>query len=343
MADQCLEDSGGSGVVINAIGTRELITLDGPDMILRATYHTVCKEDFSVPAEPINRTRIGVLFLGSLSPTRAATGDSAVYWADSFAKSGYPSFRLDLPGFGDSDGDPPAGLLELIDTGGFAPVVSAKAREIVERFGLSGVILVGLCAGALSAIFGARVTKECRGLILIDPYFHLPLGRRSKIWEKLTGRISRSLLGRGIENLCDRLKTYWVLLTGSKPPANANFPLLNCWKDVASAGLPIILFKASPGFRQRGEFDFINHVLKLAGRKSRVVVRVIEGAGHTFSDCIGRCAVRENVENWLAVNFAPSVLEKNAGGPSLSKNHDSRSDNSIRELHPQDVLVLKGR
>ena len=343
MADQCPEDSGGSRVMIDGIETRELISLDSPDMVLRATYHKVCKENFSPQAEPINRNRIGILFLGSLSPTRAATGDSAVYWADSFAKSGYPSFRLDLPGFGDSDGDPPAGLLELIDSGGFAPIVSAKAREIVERFGLSGVILVGLCAGALSAIFGARATKECRGLILIDPYFHLPLGRRSKIWEKLTGRISRSFLGRGIDNLSDRLKSYWVLLTGSKPPANANFPLLNCWKDVASAGLPIVLFKASPGFKHRGEFDFINHVLKLAGRRSRVVVRVIEGAGHTFSDRIGRVAVRENVENWLAVNFATSLREKNSGGPLLSKNHDGRSDNSIRELHPQSAFVLKGR
>lgn len=325
--------------MISVIGTRELITLGGPDIILRATYHKVFKEDSSAQAESVDG--VGVLFLGSLSPTRAATGDSAVYWADSFAKSGYPSFRLDLPGFGDSDGDPPAGLLEFIDTGGYAPIISAKAREIVERFGLSGVILVGLCAGALSAIFGARATKECKGLILIDPYFHLPLGRRSKIWEKLTGRISRSSLGRKIESLCNRLKAYWVLLAGSPPPSNANFQLLNCWKDVASAGLPIILFKAVPGFRQRGEFDFVNHILKLAGRRSKVVVKVIEGAGHTFSDRIGRYAVREYVESWLAVNFAPSELEESAGGPLLSNDHPGGSAN--RELHQQNGLVLKGR
>jgi pimeloyl-ACP methyl ester carboxylesterase len=329
--------------MINRIGTRELITLDGPDTILRATYHKVRGEDSRVQAASADRARLGILFLGSLSPTRAATGDSAVYWADSFAKSGYPSFRLDLPGFGDSDGDPPARLLEFIETGSFASIVSAKAREIVERFGLSGVILVGLCAGAVSAIFGAKATKECRGLILIDPYFHLPLGKRSKIWEKLTGRISRSSLGRAIDWLRNRLKAYWVLFTGSRPPSNANFVLLNCWKDVASEGLPIILFRAWPGFKQRGEFDFINYILKLAGRRNKVVIKVIEGAGHTFSDRVGKYAVREHVENWLAANFAPSRVRASAKAPAFSNNHNGRSDKSTRELRPDDGLVLKRR
>ena len=338
-----LEASGGSRGMINAIETRELITLNDPDIILRATYHKVCKEGSRGQAEPVNRTRVGILFLGSLSPTRAATGDSAVYWADSFAKSGYPSFRLDLPGFGDSDGDLPAGLLDLIHTGGIASIVSAGAREIVGRFGLSGVILAGLCAGAVSALFSARVTGDCKGLVLIDPYFHLPLGRPSKIWEKLTGRISRSSLGREIESFGNRFKAYWARLAGNRPPGNANFALLNCWKDVASAGLPIILFKASPGFKQRGEFDFTNHILKMAGRRGKVVHKVIEGAGHTFSDRVGRYAVREHVENWLAGNFASCGLEQSARRGSLSDDHDGRNDNSNRVSRCQNGLVLKGQ
>jgi len=328
--------------MIDAIETRELITLTGLDAIVRATYHKARNEDPGAEKDLADRNRVGVLFLSSLSPTRAATGDSAVYWADALAQSGYPSFRLDLPGFGDSGGDPPAGLLEFIDSGGYAPIASAKAREIVERFRLSGIILVGLCSGAVSAIYTAATTRECKGLILMDPYFHLPLKSRSKIWQKLTGRFSRSVVGMGMGNLLDRLRTRWLRLIGNPPPGNANFALLNCWKDVATTGLPIILFKA-PGFKQRGEFDYLSHILKVAGSKSEVAVKVIEGAGHTFSSRAGRTAVRDHVENWLIANFPLPVLKETAEGTSSSRSQDVKSDHSSQDLYLQNRLVLKGR
>src|SRR5580698_10178202 len=130
----------------NAIETRELITLDGLGIVLRGTYHKTPQVDLN------KRKCIGVLFLNSLSPTRAATGDSAVYWADSFAEYGYPSFRIDLPGFGDSDGDTPTDLVNFINTGGYTSVVALKIKELVERFNLLGVVMVGHCSGAVSAL-----------------------------------------------------------------------------------------------------------------------------------------------------------------------------------------------
>src|SRR5271155_4065380 len=108
--------------------TRELIVLDGMDVIIRGTYHT--PYSFDERAIPIRRDRIGVLFLNSLSTTRATDGDSAVYLAESFAERGYPSFRLDLPGFGDSEGDPPTELLNSINEWGFASIASVKIREL---------------------------------------------------------------------------------------------------------------------------------------------------------------------------------------------------------------------
>ena len=65
---------------------RELITLDGFDVLLRGTYHK--------PAATMPPSTIGIVFLNSLSLPRASTGDSAVYWADSFAEGGFPSFSL---------------------------------------------------------------------------------------------------------------------------------------------------------------------------------------------------------------------------------------------------------
>src|SRR5271163_2016952 len=101
---------------------------------IRGTHHKVYNAGFSL----IGSGRVGILFLNSLFPTRAATGDSAVYWADSFAADGYPSFRLDFPGFGDAGGDTPTQLLKFINEGGYAPVAAMGAKELVTRFDLSG-------------------------------------------------------------------------------------------------------------------------------------------------------------------------------------------------------------
>lgn len=285
-----------------ATEARRLITLRWLGGVVRGTYH-------KAQIESPETEHTGVLILNSLSPSRAAAGDSAVYWADAFAESGYPAFRLDMPGFGDSDGDPPPELLKFINTGGYGPIACALMRELSEQFDLSGVIVVGLCAGAVSALYTAAASRDCRGLVLMDPYFHLPLPPRSWLWQKLTGRISRTALGRVISHGYDRLTDLRLYLRRNPIPENANFPLLRCWTTVAPAGLPILVLKA-PTTKPRGEeFDYVQYLLEQAGSNSRVVVKVVEGAGHTFSNRVGRDGVRELTEGWLNLYFPLSEYE----------------------------------
>ena len=80
-----------------AIETRELFTLDNLGVVLQGTCHDTCDKGLGAQSNLIKRDRVGLLFMNGLSAMRSAKGDSAVYWADSFAKRGYPSFRLDLP------------------------------------------------------------------------------------------------------------------------------------------------------------------------------------------------------------------------------------------------------
>jgi pimeloyl-ACP methyl ester carboxylesterase len=290
------------------IEKRELFVLNGGDAVVRGTFHRTRNDNSLEKSRPDEHGRIGVLLVNSLSPTRAGKGDSSVYWADSFAEAGYPTFRIDLPGFGDSDDNPPKDLLAFINRGGYAKVISAKAREIRERFNISGVVLMGLCAGAVSAIYAAPAIAECRGLILLDPYFNSPMSTKSKTWGRFRDRLQQGSLRRLIKTGSNRVKAIRTFFHLGLQPSNFNAPLLACWKQVASAKLPVIIFRASTATRER-EGDYINYILEQAGQVNEVVLKTIEGADHTFANRVGRMAIKQESQNWLNARFAPACEE----------------------------------
>jgi pimeloyl-ACP methyl ester carboxylesterase len=308
-----------------AIDGRELFTLDGHGVLLRGTFH---KPPGSADSESrVSRPKpVGIVFLNSLSLPRAATGDSAVYWAESFAGLGYPSFRIDLPGLGDTAGDIPTELLNFINAGGYASIAGAKLKELVKCFDLSGVVIVGHCAGTVSAIYAAAACMgECRGLVLLDPYFHIPQAVRPMVRRALSDWALRSRIGRRFSNLYDRTRSIRLLFRRNVPPRNANLPLLSRWREVASTGVPILIIKAparkATGTSPRvGEFDYLKHVLNLAGRKSQVVVEIVQSTDHSFANRVGRIGVERQIEQWLG-NYLPlrgddrvGILLKEADG-----------------------------
>jgi pimeloyl-ACP methyl ester carboxylesterase len=293
-----------AAVVKRAIETREVITLDAGGIHLQGTYHR-CEGD--LPDSPQGRnqnSRIGVLFVNSGFLPRAADGNSAVYWADSFAKCGYPSFRFDLPGLGDSEGDLPVRMLEfvhLVNAGRYAPLLSTAAKNLTKRFNLLGVVVVGLCAGAVSAIYTAAASTEVKGLVLLDPYFHLQ--------QASTNGLS---LPTHMRNLFDRLRYLGLLLLGKKLPRNANLPLIRCWNQLVSAGVPMLVLTPSAPKVKAGEFDYLHH--PTAQHSRRIIVKHIERTNHSFVKGPGKEAVRTHTEQWLGTWF-PSV--KNASNVHL--------------------------
>jgi pimeloyl-ACP methyl ester carboxylesterase len=340
--------------MLEAIEERELIILDGLGDRMQGTFHRPgdCRSNSS--ASRMFQDRPGVLFLNSLSLPRAASGDSAVHWANSIAAKGYPSFRVDLPGLGDSQGAATTDLLDFINAGGFAPAAAAAIQQLVERFGLSGTVLFGHCAGSVSAVYAAAASSNCKGLILLDPYFHLPQAKRPRVREGLSDWARRSSIGGFLSNLYDRAKKILLLLRGSQPPGNANAELLARWKQLASTGVPILLLKA-PGIKAQGakprvgEFDYIDHVVKLAGRKSTVRVEFVECADHSFANREGREAVQMHIEHWLAALFPLANLQSTAGDAApLSANplgaNQGKRDARDSNVTPADrVCALEGR
>ena len=309
----------------DVIRGRELLSLEALGVKVQLTCHL---PDYKVPGTQIKlreTNTTGVLLLPGLLSPRAMTGDSAVYWADSFAKRGYTSFRVDLPGFCDSGGDAPEELTTFINSGGYEAVTVEILKQIVVRYNLSSVVMMGHCSGAVTALYAAASFKDCRGLILTEPYFYLQPPGPTKIRETLSRWASRNRLGGMLSNLFDRLKELRLSLRTSELPVNANIPLIKRWSSLASAGLPILVLKA-PGAKSSaskprlGEFDYLGHVMNLAGSRSRVDVEVVEGAGHAFADPVGRLAVRRSTEKWLGKYFPSTTAE-----PSLLQDPQLKS------------------
>lgn len=249
------------------------------------------------------------MFVNTLFLPRTGTGDAAVYWAESFADRGYHAFRMDLPGLGDSDAPLNTALLDFINAGGYGAIASAKVKELAARFDLDGVVIVGQCAGGITALHAAAASETCKGVVLLDPYFFLPQQlKKSKAWKRLVRWAASSAVGGALSKTYDRMKDIQLSLRGKRPPGNANFALLRRWSEVAAKGLPVILFKApgrkSPGTKPRvGEFDYIQHLLNLSDRKNQVEIQLIESTDHSFANRAGRSAIRDHVQHWLEVHF----------------------------------------
>jgi pimeloyl-ACP methyl ester carboxylesterase len=291
-------------MISNKVGTRELIALDGNGVLLHGTYHKAAANGAAASTK-----NMGVMFLNALSTPRSLIGDSGVYWATAFAANGYPSFRFDLPGLGDSYGEIPNDLLKFTNEGGWAAHASSKVMELVDTQGLPGVVMFGHCAGATTAIYAASACKECKGLILMDPYFSLPRALAPALRPGLVLWVRRSRTGAVIRATYDRVRELRGAFRKETLPANANVKLISRVKQVVSTGLPILVLKAPQppvlgnSKLQGGSFDYLAYITSLAVRGDQFTIGTIEDTDHSFSNRAGRKAVRQLSETWLDKYF----------------------------------------
>jgi pimeloyl-ACP methyl ester carboxylesterase len=264
--------------VRRAIKTREIINLAADGACVRGTYHP--PQPTVTASEADEGPRIGIVFPNSGVLPRAATGDSAVYWADCFARAGYRTFRLDFEGLGDSGGDIPKTLLDFLScvhAGRYVSSFSAAIKVIVHRFKLSGVVIVAHCAGTISGLYTAAASNDVKGVVLLDPYFHLP--------EFNPHNGSTSNRDTGL-------------------PSNANLRLIDCWNQVASERIPILVLTATSLRANTHEFDYLSYLRTASVQSQRITVEPIEGTPHSFAEGPGKEAVRRHIEAWLGNYFS---------------------------------------
>jgi pimeloyl-ACP methyl ester carboxylesterase len=301
--------------VKEVIQGRELFSLEVLGNAIQGTCHSPQDESSNAHEKPPKHKGIGILLISGLLAPRAGVGDSLVYWADSFAKAGYPCFRFDLPGTCDSSGAPPAELMNFISIGSYEAATVEIIKQIRLRYDLESMILIGHCTGAVTAMFAASSCDDCRGLVLLEPFFHIfpPVATASRA--ALSDWAASNRLGGILSNIFDRLKELRLRLRRSELPGNANFPLIKRWKSLASAGLPILILKVpaakAVGAKPRlGEFDYLTYVAGIGGSRRRVDIKVIEGTTHSFADRVGRLAVRRYTESWLSEYFPQAAVKR---------------------------------
>ena len=292
--------------------TRELFTVNAGSAAIPGTHHKC--------AGQVKPT--GVLMCNTGFLPRSSDADSGVYWADCLARSGYPAFRVDLPGLGDAAGQLPQPLLEFINDGGYGPVLSAVVKELTARYELGCMVLLGHCAGAVTVMYTAAMTPECKGLVLTDPYFHLEHEKADLVvavkdwvmWGPMA-QVSRHLFHtlRSVYLLVKRLQT--TRAGSGRLPPNANLPMLRGCKQFLSNGVPMLVMQshrwsATAAKGGLGQFDYLSYVQSSAGSNARMDVLSLDGIDHSFATSAARKAVLENTAQWLKKYFPPGLSKQ---------------------------------
>ena len=176
-----------------------------------------------------------------------------------------------------------------------------------------------------------------------------PLAAWDLVEQELSDWARRSRVGAFLSNSYDRARKLRLLLRRGVLPGNANSGLLARWKQVATAGMPILLLKA-PGIKAQGakprvgEFDYIAYVVKLAGRKNRVSVDFVDSADHSFANRAGRAAVERLIAGWLAAQFPLPNFSPGTKDVSLLRTGKNQSESRKLQEAPAGLgCALEGR
>jgi hypothetical protein len=147
--------------------TRHLDILDLPHGRCVGTLH-----------RPTQQTHnIGLLWVNFGYVPRDGHGGLATQASDALAERGILCCRYDLPGLGDAPGPLPAvthDFFPVVTGGSLTAVTVDLVKAICAREQLQGLVIGGLCGGAVNAIFtGDAAHPLVHGLILLEPEMYL--------------------------------------------------------------------------------------------------------------------------------------------------------------------------
>ncbi len=263
---------------------RDIVPFFHRHLRLVATHH--------VPASP-NGT--AVLFGGSGYSIRSGPAGLLARMADELAASGAHTFRLDLPGVGDSEGDPPSSEAWWSSLGSFSmvPALLEVLGQIRSRFGLASIVLGGCFTGAAAALLASgERSARVAGLLLIEPELGSGPGSRALAADAV---VPRGVVGR--------LRT----AVQHRPPAGAFAAVPDAWQR-AVRRIPTLVVTASNSRREQGLDELERRATpRLAPwvDARAVLDRVrIEDTNDTFTAGGAAERLADTVTGWVLARFA---------------------------------------
>jgi len=143
----------------------EVLDLDGGRCV--GTWHL----------PPGRSSSVGLLWLNFGYVPRDGHGGLATQASDVLAARGVPCFRYDLPGLGDAPGPLPPNTQAFypqVTSGRYTHVTRQLVKHLCQAHGLDGLVLAGLCGGAVNAIYvGDEERRRVKGLVLLEPELYV--------------------------------------------------------------------------------------------------------------------------------------------------------------------------
>jgi len=279
--------------------------------------------------------RIGVLLMSFGQQPRSWVGDLGSSIADRLDERGYPTFRFDMPGLGDSPGDIPVYLEELwrdILLGAHEGALHALCEDLVSRFSLKGLVVGGFCGGAVTALYAVNMRSPLiLGLVLLEPEIALVRTSSSAatpapltvdayqestdlVWKRFTSLDSWRKLLSGKADFKFWIRLWYGLLDfGARKlksfghrkkllPQETNHRMLDSWLLARKLRIPTLV--VTVGSPNRSKY-YRAYGLEpgVADAKSKLVWVEIPNTTHAMLTGGATDAVGMHFENWVCKNF----------------------------------------
>lgn len=265
------------------------------------------------PALPLHR---GVLIVVGGPQYRVGSHRQFTLLARHLAACGIPTMRFDYRGMGDSEGSSTT-FADIEDD-----VRAAADQFFQEMPALTELVIWGLCDAATAALLYAWKDPRVTGLILLNPWLHVPGGEATTLLKhyylaRLFSKAFWRKIGRRELNVARAMQSFGQVLgmaIGRANRASADAEALTAPSAARPLSLPDQAYSALSQFQGRvlivtSGKDFTAQEFLDLVRRSRPWQRLLRSetmqrqhlaaADHTFSRRVWRDQVADWSSNWL--------------------------------------------
>ncbi len=304
---------------------REALRIDVHGTSVVGTYHIpeVTEDDES--SEKIKKTGVLIVNFGLLP--RSGLGNMPVHFSDRLAEKGFPVFRFDFPGLGDTKGDLPIygqQQWRRIEAGDHMQWGAVLIQKLMKKYNLDGIVIGGLCGGAVTSTYIAeRLSNTVVGTILMEPTYHVigvaedhidkkksRPGNQTNNWfrrtkeklkKQLRTRINKSKHVEAFYSIYSRLKVTKFRILGHKPPSDVNELFYTSFKKLNDRNAPILFITRKGKDREHYDLHYTGYSPRFFPQN--IVWKTLGNTNHMLVTGGGKQKVTDFIVEWVVNNY----------------------------------------